>query len=397
MTAYLQDLGLVCALGSGKGEVLPALMAASQEGLVRRDGLRVDGEPVYVGAVSADLPEIPPQLAPYDSRNARLLLGAAAEIAPAIKRAITDFGAERVAVVLGSSTSGIAEGEAAVRVLRQQGELPPGYDFSRQEMGSVSEMLALAYNLKGLAYTISTACSAGAQALVAARGLLRAGLADAVIAGGVDSLCRLTVNGFSALGAVSAGICNPFSRNRDGITIGEGAAVFMLRREPVGIALRGAGITTDAYSMNAPHPDGDGLERAARGALTDAGLSPADIAYVNLHGTATLQNDAMESRAMRRIFGERPPQMSSTKPQLGHTLGAAGALGAAICWLTLSDANGERYVPPHLFDGVADDGLLFDELARPGDRLPARERLCLMANTSAFGGNNVSLIFERAE
>ena len=396
-TAYLHDVGLVCALGCGKDEVFSALMAGAQPGIVRSEALRVDGAPVYVGAVRTPLPALPAGLARWDSRNARLLIEAARQITAAIAQAKSDFGPERVAVVLGSSTSGIAEGEMAVAALKRDGKLPENFDFARQEMGSVAETLARHFELAGPAYAISTACSAGAQALAAGRRLLRAGLADAVVVGGVDSLCQLTVNGFSALGAVSAGICNPFSRNRDGITIGEGAAVFMMRCEPGPVALKGAGITSDAYSMNAPEPEGKGLEQAVRNALADAGLAPENIAYVQLHGTGTQHNDAMESKAMRRVFGSKLPLMSSSKPQLGHTLGAAGALGAALCWLTLSDANIERRVPPHLFDGVADEGLLYDELARVGDCLTRDGPLYLMSNTSAFGGNNVSLILGREE
>jgi 3-oxoacyl-[acyl-carrier-protein] synthase-1 len=248
--------------------------------------------------------------------------------------------------------------------------------------------------LGGPAYSISTACSSGAQALAAGRRLLATGMVDTVLAGGVDSLCRLTVNGFHALSALSAGVCNPFSRNRDGTMIGEGAAVFLMQREEAEIALLGAGTTSDAYSMTAPEPEGRGLIQATKDALGDAGLAPSMIDYIHLHGTGTLQNDETESKVIEHIFGSEVP-CSSSKAQLGHTLGAAGAMGVAHCWLALSDLNSTRCLPPHVWDGAADEGLLSSCLVTSGQELEPSAAGVFLSNAIAFGGNNVSLIIAR--
>lgn len=324
---YLHALGVACAVGRGKAHVAAGLFQGGQGGMVPRSDLMISNLPIPAGVVSGDLPDLPQALDCFSSRNSRLMTLVIQEIQAEIDAAVAEVGPDRVAVVLGSSTSGIAEGEAAVAHLLRQGELPPAYDIRRQEMGSVAEVVARQLGLAGPAYTISTACSSGAQALAAGRRLLLTGLADVVLAGGVDTLCRLTMNGFDALSVLSRRICNPFSRNRDGTSLGEGAALFLMRREPAAMALLGTGSTSDAYSMTAPDPDGRGIAAAMEQALRQAGLDAAAVDYVHLHGTGTLQNDHMESRAMQRIFPQGVP-CSSSKPQLGHTLGAAGALGA---------------------------------------------------------------------
>jgi len=227
-----------------------------------------------------------------------------------------------------------------------------------------------------------------------------------VLCGGVDSLCQLTLNGFSALEAVAAERCNPFSRNRDGITIGEGAALFLMTKEPLTrepltneqapIALLGAGANSDAYHISAPEPEGRGARQAMQAALADAGLGAEQIDYLNLHGTATAHNDAMESQAVAAVFPAGVP-CSSTKPLTGHCLGAAGALEAAFCWLSLSEFNRDRLLPPHLWDGQADPALPRLHLLAPGspaELAPARTERPrrMMSNSFAFGGNNISLI-----
>jgi 3-oxoacyl-[acyl-carrier-protein] synthase-1 len=272
--------------------------------------------------------------------------------------------------------------------------LPESFDVRQQELGSVAEFVACYLRLEGPAFTVSTACSSSALALASGRRLLNAGLADVVIAGGADSLCRLTVNGFRALSALSSGYCNPFSRNRDGTMIGEGAAVFLMQREEAEIALYGAGASSDAYSMTAPEPQGHGVELAVRQALQDADLSPEDIDYIQLHGTATQQNDAMESALVRRLFGDGTP-CSSSKGQVGHTLGAAGAMGAAHCWLAAGDLNCEALLPPHVWDGEAEEELLNDTLVQPGQKLDPTRKGIFLSNAFAFGGSNLSLVIGR--
>ncbi len=392
---YLSALGVLSALGRGKEQVRENLMAGLRPGVVSRTDLLVDGTPVFVGQVDSPLPPVPASLSFYASRNFQLAIAAVEEIRPEIDDAVARYGGSRIAVVMGTSTSGIADGEVAVKRAMKDGALPRDFDIRKQELGSTGEALARYLNLAGPALTVSTACSSGAQALAMGRRLIRTGLADAVLAGGADSLCRLTVNGFQALSAQSAGICNPFSRNRDGTMIGEGAAVFLMEKSDAEVALLGAGTSTDAYSMTAPEPEGNGVELAVRRALEDAELAPEAIDYVQLHGTGTLHNDAMESKVITRVFGAEIP-CSSSKGQLGHTLGAAGAMGAAHCWLAAGRDNQDRYLPPHLWDGEADTGLMSDNLTSVGDRLDGTARGIFVSNAFAFGGNNSVLILGSA-
>ncbi len=369
-------------------------MKPERHGIARREDLLADGAPAYVGAVSGDLPALPARLAGYDSRNAGLLILALEEIRDSLEAALSRFGRQRIAVVMGTSTSGISEGEAAYFQAAKSGVLPEGFDMRRQELGSPGEIAARYLDLTGPAFTVSTACSSSSQALADGRRLLRAGLADAVLVGGVDSLCRLTLNGFRALSALSRGLCNPFSRHRDGTMIGEGAAVFLMQRDEAEIALLGAGASCDAYSMTAPDPEAGGVVMAMKAALKDAGLAAEDVDFIELHGTGTEQNDAMESRAVLEIFGKAIP-CSSSKGRVGHTLGAAGAMGAAHCWLAASSMNEEGRLPPHIWDGAAAEGLLSECLVNAGDRLAPSARRVFLCNALAFGGNNVTLAIGR--
>ena len=391
---FLSALGIVSPLGRSKQQVFDALMAARCPGVVRRDDLLVGGESIFVGEVGGALPTVPPELSIYASRNTAMMISAAEEIRDHIEDACASYGRERIAVVMGTSTSGMEEAEVAIASAEASGELPAGYDFRQHELGSTAEALALYLDLGGPAFTVSTACSSSAQALADGRRLLRTGIADAVLAGGADSLCRLTVNGFHCLSALSKERCNPFSRNRDGTMIGEGAALFLMQREESEIALYGVGASSDAHSMTAPEPNGNGIELAIRQALDDADLSPEAIDYIQLHGTGTLQNDAVESSVVARIFGDLTP-CSSSKAQTGHTLGAAGAMGAAHCWLSASELNRDGLLPPHVWDGEAEAGLLSQSLVNPGQKLDADANRIFLSNAFAFGGNNVTLVMGR--
>lgn len=391
---FLSALGVVSALGRGKEQVRENLFAGSRPGVVARTGFLVDGSPVYVGQVDTPLPQPSEDLSVYASRNLGLGIAAIEEIRDDVEDAITRYGRHRIAVVMGTSTSGVAEGELAIKRAKADGMLPVDFDMRKQELGSTAESLAVYLRLSGPALTVSTACSSGAQALAMGRRLIRTGLADAVIAGGADSLCGLTVNGFQSLSAQSAGICNPFSRNRDGTMIGEGAAIFLLDKRESEVALFGVGASSDAYSMTAPEPDGVGVEAAIRRALDDAGLTHDAIDYVQLHGTGTLQNDAMESKVVTRVFGSAI-QCSSSKGQLGHTLGAAGAMGAAHCWFAAESENRDGKLPPHLWDGDADPDLMSENLVAVGEVMSPTARGIFMSNAIAFGGNNVVLILGR--
>jgi 3-oxoacyl-[acyl-carrier-protein] synthase-1 len=303
---------------------------------------------------------------------------------------IERYGRDRIGLVVGTSTSGIAEGERAVDVLRTTGCMPRDYHYKQQELGGAAEFLARYLDILGPAYTVSTTCSSSANALASARRLIRMGVCDAVLVGGGDALCDTTLEGFAALGALSKTRCNPFSKNRDGTVIGEGAALFLMSREPSSIALLGVGASSDAYHISAPRPDGACAYTAMQSALQEIDLAAGQVDYINLHGTATLQNDAMESRAVGQLFGNLTP-CGSSKPATGHCLGAAGAIEAGLCWLILSGLNRENRLPPHLWDGEADPEMVRLGFVRLEQHGLKPLQYCL-SNSFAFGGNNVSLL-----
>lgn len=392
MTAYLNALGLICALGHGQADVAARLFAGDCSGMRPAPGWIPERQPP-VGAVTQPLPAVP--LPEQHSRNNQLLYAAALQIEPALRQAITQYGAHRVGVVLGTSTSGIAEGSAAIGHFLASDHFPADYHYAQQVLSAPADFLADWLQLGGPAYVISTACTSSGRALLSARRLLDLGVCDAVLCGGVDSLCHLTLNGFSALEAISDRRCNPFSANRDGINIGEAAALFLMTRAPEAqgerIALLGAGASSDAHHISAPDPTGAGALQCMGKALDNAGLEPAHIHYLNLHGTATPHNDAMESLAVDTLFGAGLP-CSSSKPMTGHTLGAAGALEAAFCWLSLSRHNPLGLLPPHRWDGQPDPALPELTLVDGSQRLATHGPRRLMSNSFAFGGNNVSLI-----
>ncbi len=346
-----------------------------------------------MGIVELALPDSDQFPTKHRTRNNQLLIAALNQMTSQVEAAIQRFGEDRVAIILGTSTSGIAEAEQAVRTLEEDGAWPEDFDYSKQDIGAPSLFLAEHLNLSSIAYTISTACSSGAKALASGKRLLDANLCDAVIAGGVDSLCGLTVNGFSSLDAVSRDICSPFSKNRSGINIGEGAGLFLMTKEVGPVRLAGVGETSDAHHISAPDPTGDGAFRSMEMALNQAGLTPEDIDYINLHGTATIQNDLMESKAVFGLFGNNTP-CSSTKPFTGHCLGASGSIEAVLCWILLQP-NLFRGLPVHQWDGEIDDEISPIKLV--DNRISA---LCagkihrILSNSFAFGGNNVSLLFE---
>jgi len=347
-----------------------------------------------VAAVQGELMAIPAELSAQASRNNQLLMEATRQIAEPIQHAIDTYGRERIGIVLGTSTSGIDEASHGIASYLKDGHFPDGYDYQQQELSAPATFLADWLQLRGPAYVISTACTSSARALMSARRLLDLGLCDAVLCGGVDSLCQLTLRGFSSLEAVSTQRCNPFSLNRNGINIGEAAVLFLMSKRADGgpaIALLGAGASCDAHHISAPDPTGQGAVQAMSKALKQADLQPQDIGYLNLHGTATQHNDAMESLAVSTLFPTSPP-CSSTKPMTGHTLGAAGALEAAFCWLSLSTDNPSAALPPHIWDGQADPALPPLNWVKPGDHLNPYPPRRLMSNSFAFGGNNVSLI-----
>lgn len=387
--AFLSALGLVNALGRGKEAVAAGLFAGDTSGLVlEADWL--SGKEARVGRVAGTLPALPPAFQADDSRNARLVLAALEQIRDEVDQALVRYGRGRIGVVVGTSTSGIEATERAVLHHQHHGVLPPEFHYRQQEIGRLGPFLAAYLGLEGPALTVSTACTSSGKALATARHLLAMDLCDVVLTGGSDCLCRLTINGFASLESATPELCNPMSRNRRGINIGEGAALFLLGQAPAELALLGAGASSDAHHVSSPDPSGVGAEIAMREALAEAGLRPLDVGYLNLHATATLKNDEMETRATAAVFPDGV-LCSGSKPLTGHTLGASAAMEAAFCWLTLQPAwNPAKRLPPHRWDGAADPDLPALRLAGEGDRLGS-SRIC-MSNAFAFGGNNLSLL-----
>ena len=394
MKHELVALGLLNALGNNKAEVLANFIAGHAPGMQQQAGWLPERD-TWVGCVTAALPLVPSHLQSFDCRNNQLLLAALAQIENDIANVIKQYGADRIGIVIGSSTSGIAEGEIALREKQKISQWPRLYDYRQQEIGSPSEFVARFLNLTGIAYTVSTACSSSAKALASARQLLERNLCDAVICGGSDSLCKLTLNGFTALEAMSTDRCEPFAEKRNGINIGEGAAIFLMvkNNHDSGIVLAGIGESADAHHISAPHPDGIGAETAMRAALQDAQLNTENIHYINLHGTATPLNDAMESAAVFRVFSGDTP-CSSTKTLTGHTLGAAGATEAALCWLLLSQLNSDRILPAQINTAIPDNTLANIKLLRTMGKLPDENILRMLSNSFAFGGSNAAVILE---
>lgn len=384
----LTALGLCCALGANKTEVWQNTIAGNCSGMIKRNDLLADNATAIVGAVQTQLPDYHSWPTQYQTRNNQLAALAFAQIAEDVAELKQRYGAERIAVIIGSSTSGIAEGEQALQAKMAQHAFPTDYQYAMQEMAAPAEFISWLAAVSGPCYVISTACSSSARALFSAQNLLQAGIVDAVIVGGVDSLCQLTLRGFSALEAVSNQQCQPFSANRAGINIGEGAALFILQHANSGIALMGCGTSSDAYHMSAPRPDGAGAVAAITAACQRAGIQPAQLEYINLHGTATVLNDSMESAAIAALKLQDTPA-SSSKSMTGHTLGAAGAIEAALCWLMLSDYNPQHYLIPHCWDNAIDPLLPSLAFVNIGQR--QQIRYCL-SSSFAFGGNNAAII-----
>lgn len=389
---YLNECALVCALGAEREAIRRRLLDEARSGLQVSDACS-PGRPLPLGQADVVLPSLDHLPLPLRSRNNALALAALAQIRPAVEAAIARYGAGRIGVIIGTSTSGVGATEAALAAHLESGALPQDFHYGQQEMVSPALFLARELGTFGPAYVHSSACSSSAKAMASAARLIRMGIVDAVLTGGVDTLCRFTVAGFSALESVSDVQCNPLGASRKGINLGEGAALFLMTKEPAPVALCGWGESSDGHHMSAPDPQGGGARIAMGEALRRAGIAAHQIDYINLHGTATVQNDAMESRTVAELFGHEVA-VSSTKPFTGHTLGAAGAVEAAFCWLAMQDDNGDGKLPPHLWDGALDPALPALNVAAPGARLGRPIRYAL-SNSFAFGGSNAALVFGR--
>lgn len=385
---FINDYGMLNALGNDRQSIYHNWLAGRSPGLGRTDQYR-PGRPCVLGHVIAELPAIVEEHKLYRSRNNQLLSACYQQIETTVEQLKNAYSHQRIGIVLGSSTSGIHRSEEAMAESLQSGETPPWYHFKQQELGAGGEFLGKLAGIDGPIFTVSTACSSSANAFASARRLLDLDFCDAVIVGGADSLCKMTVQGFSALESVSDDACKPFSANRRGINIGEAVGLFVLSREAGGdaIELYGVGCSSDAHHMSAPEPSGIGARVAMQQALSQSPFVAEQVDYLNLHGTGTPLNDAMESRAVYELFGNKLA-CSSTKSLTGHALGAAAATELGLCCLLLSQQPAS--IPTHVWDGVRDPELPDIDLVTSTRTLP-QLKLCL-SNSFAFGGNNASLL-----
>lgn len=381
---FINDLGINCHLGSSVDEVKANLFDPTFQVEPMSIDL-ISGRKTYFFNILSELLELPPEWKDFNSRNNQLAKIVLDQIKSNVDSLKIKYGADRVGVVSATSTTGIEHFEQAMK--SGSGEVrAEGFHFPYQEVGNLNEFVSSYLGLTGLSYGISTACSSGGKVFAEAQRLIESGFCDAVVVGGCDSFCELTLNGFDSLEATSEDICMPFSENRSGINIGEGASFFLISREPSDYKILGVGESSDAYHISSPEPDGQGAELALKSALQKANKKPEDINYVNLHGTATKKNDAMESKLIHRMFGSDTP-VSSTKPLVGHTLGAAGAIELAFCLMSL-DA---RKLPLQNGDQKWDSS--FEKLNYVTD-LAKLNGKTVMSNSFAFGGSNVSVIVE---
>jgi 3-oxoacyl-[acyl-carrier-protein] synthase I len=405
----VRDIALVTGLGSTLDEHLSAVQAGTPEGLLRTNEYSSDEE-MYLGKVTSPLPSLLDDGSPFTTRFFAIAAAAALQLKPAVSEWIERYGTSRIGVVVGSSTSGIHAGESAYIERAKHGRFPDQYHYAQQEMGSLSKFLANYFGVTGPNYTISTACTSGAKALLSAKRLIDLGICDAVISGGVDALCALTVGGFSGLGLVSKKQSIPFSANRDGLNIGEGAGLLLLERSSeiaesarffselhrIPVILAAGGESSDAHHVSAPHPQGMGAKVAIERALSQADVTPSSISYINAHGTGTVLNDAAEAHALREFYDYGVP-VSSTKPYTGHTLGAAGAIEAALCVLLLQQNEGNVALPAHSWDGTKDTSIPDIKLVHAGESAHFEAKPFVLSTSFAFGGSNTALLFKRIQ
>lgn len=384
---------LTNALGQGLGATAAALRS-------RRSGLRncdfdgATGLDTWIGRVDGvEDAVLPSRLRQFNCRNNRLAQLALGQdgFTDRVSRCRDRYGPDRIGLFLGTSTSGIRETELAYAERNPEtGDLPPGFDFRQTQLiFSAVDFVRQLLGLRGPSLSISTACSSSAKVFAAAHRYMHAGLCDAALVGGVDSLCLTTLYGFSALQLVSSEPCRPWDAGRDGINIGEAAGFSLLEwygADRGDIALLGFGESSDAYHIAAPHPQGAGAALAMQGCLEMAGLDGEAVDYINLHGTATRANDISEDAALRRVFAT-PPPFSSTKGWTGHTLGAAGITEAVIACLSIE----RGFIPGTLNTRRPDTGLsgalLLENRESPVSTV--------LSNSLGFGGSNCSLLFGR--
>jgi 3-oxoacyl-[acyl-carrier-protein] synthase-1 len=385
---------LANSLGLGSSATMDALRTRSS-GLIPCAFEDVDLE-TYIGKIEAlDNSQVRADLSAYDCRNNRLAQLSLEQdgFVDAIEAAKNKHGASRIGVFLGTSTSGILQTELAYRHLDPQtGALPPDFHYAEtQNSYSLAGFVSRYLGLHGPSFVVSSACSSSAKVFANAVRMMAAGMCDAAVVGGVDSLCLSTLYGFNSLGLVSRFPCRPYDAERDGISVGEGAGFVLIERATTGpsadgMYLLGVGESSDAYHMSTPHPEGMGAKLAMQRALASAGLQANEIDYINLHGTATKSNDASEGKAVADVFGSSVP-CSSTKGWTGHLLGAAGITEAIIAMLAVRHG----FIPGSVNTQKLDPAIMIDYRIENGTGEIKR----VLSNSFGFGGSNCSLVLGR--
>ena len=385
---FLTASTITSALGRGTNEHVQALRE-QRSGLTPCRYPGSESLSTFVGEVKGvDDTQLPEELVAYNCRNNRLAeLGLGQDgFCAAVKDAINRYGAERVAVFIGTSTSGIGETERAYAHFLTDGVFPAYNYASTHNNYSITDYLRQRLGLRGPAHAVSTACSSSSKVFASAWRAMATGLCDAAVVGGVDSLCLTTLYGFNSLELVSRQPCKPFDVNRDGISIGEAAGFALLEwqaQNGTNVALLGYGESSDAHHISAPHPEGVGARAAMEQALQQGGRTANDIGYVHLHGTGTPANDKAESHAVHAVFGEQV-MASSSKGWTGHTLGAAGITGTLFAEICLK----ESMLLANLNLQEADVSLPINVQAVNGElKFPT-----VMTNSFGFGGSNCSLL-----
>ena len=402
MDLYLSKPGVMSCAGNNIEELWQSVLSGNQKGIKKVTAC--NGEEYFAARI--DDSQLKPSAGRYDMKIIRIENAALEQITEDVTAVREKYGADRIAVCIGSCDNGTEFSLAGHRKYFADGEFPADYSLEIQGADYVSTFAAEKFGLTAPAVTFATACSSSAGAIIKAAEMIKAGLVDAALVGGIDIASDTTLMGFSSLEAVSSEITNPFSKNRHGITIGDGAAFFVLSREPLSdntVRLLGWGESADAYHMTSPDPSGAGAEKAIHRALENSGIKAGDVGYINLHGTGTKFNDSMEAKAVAAIFGENKASgphgtsvpLSTTKPVTGHTLGAAAALEAAICWKALMENKGKNAnikLPLQVWDGERDEELpVLNIVDGKAEAVKGELKICL-SNSFAFGGANACLV-----
>ncbi len=390
----ISHIALANSLGLGASATLDALRSR-RSGLIPCAFEDVDLEAYIAKVEMLDSYRVRSDLSAYDCRNNRLAQLCLEQdgFVAAVEAARKKYGAARIGVFLGTSTSGILQTELAYRHLDPQiGALPSDFHYAEtQNSYSLADFVTRYLGLSGPSFVVSSACSSSAKVFANAMRMMAAGVCDAAVVGGVDSLCLSTLYGFNSLGLVSRFPCRPYDAERDGISVGEGAGFVLIERvasdtSSTAMMLLGVGESSDAYHMSTPHPEGLGAKLAMQRALDSAGLKASDIDYINLHGTATKSNDASEGKAVAEVFGSSVP-CSSTKGWTGHMLGAAGITEAIIAMLAVEHG----FIPGSMHTQRLDPAMEIDYRIENGEG----NIRCALSNSFGFGGSNCSLVLGR--